>query len=245
MHLAERIDVLADAAFPPEHRTELDGWILRADPGTHRRNRSVWAREAPEGDGLARRIARVEEWYAAHGLAARFQVTPASRPEGLEGALLNRGYQVEAPSAAWVGGLDGLAGDAGPVAISERLDDRWLALSGATRDVLERVRVPCAYARSEVAAARGALQGEWLGIYEVATLPVARRRGAASAVIAALAAWGAARGARRAYLLVTEDNTPAHALYARLGMRRAYTYGYRIPGATRRGPSSGTAPPRG
>ena len=243
MTLAERIDALADAAFPPEHRTELDGWILRADRGTHRRNRSVWAREAPEGDGLGRRIARAEEWYAARGLAARFQLTPASRPTDLEGALLERGYEVEAPSAAWVADLDALAGDAGPVAIRERLDDRWLALSGAEREVLERVRIPCAYARSEVAAARGTLQDEWLGIYEVVTLPVARRRGAASAVVAALAAWGAARGARQAYLLVTEDNAPAHALYARLGMRRAYRYGYRIP--RRRGPSSGTAPPRG
>jgi GNAT superfamily N-acetyltransferase len=243
MTLAARIDELADAAFPPEHRTEIDGWILRADRGAHRRNGSVWAREAPEADGLARRIARVEEWYAARGLRARFQVTPASRPAGLGDALLERGYEVEAPSAAWVGDLDALAGDAGPVAVAERPDDRWLALSGADTGVLGRVRIPCAFARSEVAAARGTLQDEWLGIYEVGTLPVARRRGAASAVIAALAAWGAERGARRAYMLVTEDNLPAHALYARLGMRRAYRYGYRVP--RRRGPSTGTATPRG
>jgi GNAT superfamily N-acetyltransferase len=229
--LAERIDVLADEAFPPEHRAELDGWILRADRGDHWRNRSVWARDALEGDGLARRIARVEDWYERRGLPPRFQLTPASRPPELDGVLHDRGYEAERPSAAWVGDLGALTGDAGPVAISERLDDRWLALSGASREVLERVRVPSAYARSEVAAARGTLQDEWLGIYEVATLPVARRRGAASAVIAALAAWGTARGARRAYLLVTEDNAPAHALYARLGMSRAYRYGYRVAGA--------------
>ena len=78
------------------------------------------------------------------------------------------------------------------------------------------------------AAARAALQGEWLGIYEVATLPEARRRGAARAILAALAGWGLERGARRAYLLVTGSNAPANALYARLGFSRAYGYRYRI-----------------
>ena len=85
-----------------------------------------------------------------------------------------------------------------------------------------------AYARSEAAAGRGTLHGEWLGIYELATLPAARRRGAATAIVGALAAWGAARGARHAYLMVEERNAPAQALYARLGVRRAYGYAYRV-----------------
>ena len=96
------------------------------------------------------------------------------------------------------------------------------------RGRLDRVRIPCAYARSEAAAGRGTLHGEWLGIYELATLPEARRRGAASAIVGALAAWGAARGARPAYLMVEEGNAPAHAMYARLGIRRAYGYSYRV-----------------
>ena len=225
MSLAQRIDAMADRAFPPAHRADLEGWVLRADGGTHRRNRSVWARA---GEGLPDRIARAEEWYAAHGLPARFQITPASRPGGLDDELQARGYGIEAPSAVWTGDLAPLARDGGHVAIAERADEAWLALSGADAAVLERVRVPSAYVRSEVAAARGALDGEWLGIYEVATLPEARRRGAATAVIAALAAWGMARGAWRAYLMVEEDNSAAHGLYARLGFSRAYRYAYRL-----------------
>jgi N-acetylglutamate synthase len=225
VRLAERIDVMADAAFPPACRTELDGWTLRADPGTHRRTRSVWPRLA--GGALGERIARVEDWYARRGLPARFQLTPASQPPGLEEALAGRGYALEAPSAVWLGDLEALARDA-TAAIAERADARWLALSGADAAVVGRVQVPCAYARSETAAARGALDGAWLGIYEVATLPEARRRGAATAIIGALAAWALARGARRAYLQVEEDNTAAHALYARLGISRAYRYCYRV-----------------
>jgi ribosomal protein S18 acetylase RimI-like enzyme len=232
VRLAERIDAMADAAFPPAQRAGLGGWILRADPATHRRTRSVWARE-DDGDDLSGRITRAEEWYAEHGLSARFQLTPASRPAGLEDELARRGYAVESPSAVWTGELGAIADDDGDVAVADRFDDRWLQLSGADTAVLERVGVPCGYARSPLAAARGALQGDWLGIFEVATLPQARRRGAASAVVAALAAWGCARGARRAYMLVREDNAPAHALYARLGFSRAYAYRYRVREVTR------------
>jgi N-acetylglutamate synthase len=230
MALASRIDSMADAAFPPALRAELDGWILRADAEparSHRRNRSVWGRDA-DHDGLGDRIARAEAWYAGLGLPARFQITPATRPDGLEHELERRGYVVDGPSGVWIGEVAPLARGGAGVAIAERPDDAWLALSGADPAVLERVRVPCAYARSDVAAARGALHGEWLGIYEVTTLADARRRGAATTIMAALATWGLARGARHAYLLVLDDNGAANALYARLGISRAYGYRYRV-----------------
>lgn len=224
--LAARIDAMADAAFPAARREELGGWVLRADPGTHRRNRSVWGLTS-HGDRLAERIDRVEAWYAEQGLPSRFQLTPATQPAGLDDELARRGYELDAPSAVWTADVSDLAGD-GDAAIADRADDDWLALTRADAAVLDRVRVPCAYARSEAAAGRGTLHGEWLGIYELATLPEARRRGAATAIVRALAAWGAARGARHAYLMVEEGNAPAHALYARLGIRRAYRYCYRV-----------------
>jgi N-acetylglutamate synthase len=245
MSLAARIDAMADAAFPPAEHEELDGWVLRADAEParpHRRNRSVWSRGGG-AEGLAERIARAEAWYAERGLPARFQLTPASRPDGLERALAQRGYVVDGPSAVWVGDLAPLRGDGAGVAISERPDRPWLALSGADAAVLGRVRVPCAYARSAVAAARATLDGEWIGIYEVATPPEARRRGAATALMAAVAGWGLERGARRAYLMVLEDNAPAHALYARLGFSRAYGYRYLVRELSSRGSRTGRPAP--
>src|SRR5262245_11657911 len=124
MTLAERIDVMADAAFPAAHRATVGGWTLRADPGRHRRNRSVWAREGG-ANHVAERIDLAEAWYAMHGLPARFQVTPASRPAGLDGLLAARGYTIEGASAVWTGDLAWLTGDGvAPVTIAERADAR-------------------------------------------------------------------------------------------------------------------------
>jgi ribosomal protein S18 acetylase RimI-like enzyme len=54
-----------------------------------------------------------------------------------------------------------------------------------------------------------------------------RRRGLATALLHALAAWGQKCGASRAYLQVMQDNAPAQALYERVGFRTLYGYHYR------------------
>jgi GNAT superfamily N-acetyltransferase len=158
------------------------------------------------------------------------QVTPASRPTGLDDLLAGRGYEVDRPSGVWTAPLGGLRAATGGwrVDVDTEPDPAWWSIGTADAAVLSRTTVPCAYARSAAAVGRGALAGRWLGIYEVATAPDALRRGAASAVLAALAAWGAARGAHAAYLLVEDDNLPARALYTRLGMQRSYGYWYRV-----------------
>jgi len=69
-----------------------------------------------------------------------------------------------------------------------------------------------------------------LGVFSMLTLPSGRRRGAAQAVLAALAARAVAEGIDRMYLQVERDNAPALALYARASFREAYGYHYRVHG---------------
>jgi GNAT superfamily N-acetyltransferase len=142
-------------------------------------------------------------------------------------------------------GSDGTSGGAtGGLVVGDRPDGGWLSVvdgvlatfGTAQRDgslaVLGRLAVPQRYVvvtvdGRAVAAGRGVLDGDWLGIYSMATLPAARGRGAAVAVLAELGRWAAGAGATRAYLQVERTSTAARRLYTRLGFRSVYAYSYR------------------
>jgi hypothetical protein len=108
-HIRELEECVVDA-WPAAETVELEGWLLRATNGfSHRGNSVATVAEAgsrttnvlsdvDESLALALRIARVEAWYAGHGLPAMFQVGPASMPRGLDEALAERGYRRTAES---------------------------------------------------------------------------------------------------------------------------------------------------
>jgi GNAT superfamily N-acetyltransferase len=77
-----------------------------------------------------------------------------------------------------------------------------------------------------VAVGRGSLASAWLGVTAVEVAHEHRRRGLARAVLSALAAWGAARGARSTYLQVAEGNAAALALYQSAGLTVHHRYDY-------------------
>ncbi|GAA3160353.1 hypothetical protein GCM10010466_59020 [Planomonospora alba] len=78
------------------------------------------------------------------------------------------------------------------------------------------------------AVGRGVVQGEWLGIYCMATAAHARRRGHGLRMLNALLSHGREQGAERAYLVVVETNTAARSLYERLGFTVSGRYHYRV-----------------
>lgn len=59
------------------------------------------------------------------------------------------------------------------------------------------------------------------------TLPAARRKGAASAVLAVLADWAISQGLERTYLQAERINAAALNLYRRAGFEELCTYHYR------------------
>jgi ribosomal protein S18 acetylase RimI-like enzyme len=68
----------------------------------------------------------------------------------------------------------------------------------------------------------------WLVVTAVTVDERYRRRGLATAVMAALGSWGRERGARSCLLQVVETNEPALALYGRLGFTEHHRYHYRL-----------------
>jgi N-acetylglutamate synthase len=127
--------------------------------------------------------------------------------------------QLSVLSADWVDAWAMVSGSAESQATAElvlsQLDDR-ARFAVATDD-----------AGAAVAVGLGVVEDGWLGVFSLATIPAARRRGAATAVVDALERWGLTRGALATYLQVDRDNAPALAFYARRSLSIAHSYHYR------------------
>lgn len=236
------LEARAFAAWPAAEVEPLGGWRLRATSGVTRRANSAWT--AGEAGDLDAAIGRAEAFYAGRGLPPLFQVFPIS-PSGLDERLAVRGYAVDAPVAILATQLAPLAippPDGVAAQVDERLGELWFGLSGGRsrfagaqdvyRGILGRIRGRAGYALASLdgvpaATALGVCDGAWLGVFSVATLPEFGRRGAATALLRALASWAAGLGATRAYLQVERDNRIALDLYLRDGFREVYGYHYR------------------
>jgi GNAT superfamily N-acetyltransferase len=239
MPSAAEIRLLEDVGYciwiSPEVE-ELDGWRLRHARGLTGRANSVF----PNAHGalpVGEKIAHVEAWYADRVQPPRFQLTDGSLPSGLAEELRARGYEpAGSPVSVETTELPVVAADA-RVELSEQLDDEWVELwagsrgsseLGTARSLLTGSPGRTVFAHIPGAAVgRAVVCGEWLGITSMVTLPDARRRGFARAIVESLVAWGRGAGATRGFLQT--DNPVARALYAQFGWREQYTYRYWIP----------------
>lgn len=239
----------AARALPAEQVKDLEGWWLRHAPSC-----AWWVGTVlPHGDArpgeLVRRVAGAEEFYAGHGAATRFQISPGACPGGLDTLLAERGYRRQSLVSLQVAWTARVLGQVPAGSLRVRLDDRpsrawlqaWHAVHGhggdarAEWDMLGRVAEPCAYACAMsgddvVAVGRAVADTGWAGVFSMATLPRARGQGAARTVLAALAGWAGAHHADRMYLQVERDNIPALRLYERTGFSEVCGYHYRTAG---------------
>jgi GNAT superfamily N-acetyltransferase len=232
----DELDAVAYEFWRAPEVEELDGWRLRFGHGITGRANSVW----PNGVGtlpLAEKIDRAEAWYHERGRPTLFQLTAAAQPAGLEDALAERGYELRgAPVSVETASLEEvLARTSGAAEVARRPDDAWLELWAGSRGFAELAPArelltlgDAAFARvGDTAVGRGVVAHGWLGITSMVTLPDARRRGHARAIVHALARWARERGCTQAMLQVERTNEPARALYAGAGFVPQYEYHYR------------------
>lgn len=236
----------AFAAWPAERVSELDGWRLRYMREVTRRANSVWPVSGSEKSDaeLHAQVERAEAFYKKLGASqVLFQMTPLAAPN-LESVLEARGYRVDAPVAIQVAPLSNVIQltPRGNACIELTPSPGFLEVAvqrGRFKDtreeflgLLQRVQGRTGFASVEVesgsiAGGLGVCDGELMGVFNMVTLPEARRRGAASTLLGALCRWGERRGAKYAYLQVERDNVPAMKLYARYGFEEVYGYHYR------------------
>ncbi|MEU4790348.1 GNAT family N-acetyltransferase [Micromonospora tulbaghiae] len=249
------LELAADEAWPAPVRGRLGDWRLRwADGWTGRANSALPVGDPDRP--LPAALDAVQRWYAERGGPALVNTPlPLAAPVGAE--LDARGWTsrppvlvqtvplrtlTAPPVAATLPATAPPAADVPPVTLADAPPDDWLAIAAgrkgglpdAARQVLTGTpRVRFAELREDgrlLAVGRGTVTGEgrWLGVSLLETVPQARRRGLAVAVVRALAAWGAAEGATHAFLQVEQSNTGAVALYRGLGFTTHHTYLTRV-----------------
>jgi GNAT superfamily N-acetyltransferase len=98
--------------------------------------------------------------------------------------------------------------------------------------MLERLHGRTGFAQARIGGQVAAVglavaSAPWVGVFSMLTLEGFRRLHLAEAVLTAIAYWADERGARRLYLQVEVENTPARRLYERVGFTPRYRYHYR------------------
>jgi GNAT superfamily N-acetyltransferase len=245
------IDELGANATAATTAQLVDGWLLRAAPEYPFRRCNSALPYGGDRAGLDARIGTIEDFYRARDLPVRFQISPAALPAGLDDALETRGYEIEEPTLVLIAEssrvvAETMRAEAVEVTFAEGIDEYWVAeyASAFGDDDIGRDRLR-AYAHllrhlgpavgtavlpvDEMPAAvgLGVLERGWTGVYAMGTRPEARRRGAATSVLHALARWAHSRDASRMYLQVEVTNDGARQLYTRAGFETAYRYHYR------------------
>lgn len=246
------VEAAAYDAWPAPQRATVDGWRLRAAQGITGRANSVWALEDNGAMALEEKLAAVEAFYRAQGLPPRFQIHAAVQPANLDALLEARSYRMHSPTHVQTAPLARVLEQTPTlgsrpqleIEIAEAFDDGWFAAYAANEqmdrltssvraEILRAIEGPRAFARLDIdgapaAVGLGVVGGSWLGIFCMSTQPTQRRRGAALALLRALAIWGALYDATDGYLQVNHANEAARATYARAGFAPAYAYHYRV-----------------
>jgi GNAT superfamily N-acetyltransferase len=235
------IERAAVRAWPAGETAIMDGWLWRYSGGASGRANSVSPLDY-HGADVEASIDAVERRYRALAMPPRFQVgAKFSAPRDLDARLAARGYRtydevttlvkpvapvvmpadvnaLAAPDAGWM-----------EVYLSNITESR----RAAAPDILvrvppERMFLACLREGRTLATALGVRTGAIVIAECVGTRADVRRSGAARAVMLGLEAWALSEGATTLALQVVAENTPAQALYRRLGYRDLNRYHYRI-----------------
>jgi len=222
----ERAHVLA---WPALRTAVVHGWLWRSSGGGSQRANSVSTIDF-HGADLEAALADVEARYLAYRAPTRFQTFDETSPPLLTAALQARGYRESEPTVT----MFKLIENAGPVTDVEEREHSWADWrecylgeitpnrQAVNTRILDRIPRPRAFfghrRDGEIVSTALAVVGCGCAVIEcVATRADARRQGAAHTVLTAVQSWAARQDANLIGLQVVATNTPALALYRRLG----------------------------
>ena len=220
-----------------------DGWVLRFANGYTRRANSINPLYASSMD-VGQKLQFCENLYREKELPVVFKMTPTVFPSNLDERLSEKGYQKEAPTSVQTIELETINLQlASGAEIQEKLSKEWLdnfcrmsAISEKNRKTLQEILTNIVpqhifiFLKTNgrvVACGLGVLQSGNIGLFDIVTDKDFRCRGYGQQLVTSILAWGAQNKAKKAYLQVMLDNTPALNLYSKIGFSEQYQYWYR------------------
>lgn len=245
--LSWRAEEACMAAWPAPRELLLEGWLLRAAGGGHRRPNSVNPIRGGARDPSAV-LPAAEAIYGALGQTPMFRVL--SFVEETDPVLTRAGYEAEGETVTLFGEIGGFRVPAespaglAPTELAVVPGAEWLQaradLSGIDaaesqiyEAMLNSLLLPRAFAATRedgrIAALAYGVVCNGLGVIEsVVTDEAKRQRGYARQTVGRLLQWARDEGASGVCLQVVADNAPALGLYRALGFgQELHRYHYR------------------
>jgi GNAT superfamily N-acetyltransferase len=187
----------------------------------------------------------VIELYKEKRTLPAFKISPASQPKELDELLEEKGFEQRMITHVQTAKIEEVSclGPRVPVDLFKVTDESLDTLMHQSqkermaievrREIIHRITGDKNIARVMMhgriaGVGLGVVEGDWLGLFSIRTLPEYQRQGVAWSISCALAMWGEDHGAKQAFLQVETDNESALELYESMGFKTMYTYWYRI-----------------
>jgi GNAT superfamily N-acetyltransferase len=228
-----------DAVAPPEI-VEIDGWLLPLDRSTI--GRAISAVPIRHDALLPQQIDEIETIYRSYGLHTQFRMPDQDSCRNMHAVLELKGYRPVQPTLVQVATANTNLSSTpqSPVQISAEPSMEWKSVylangfdpvDGANRIKALSRSVFVQYAHindgsTPVASGTASCSHGWVGLHGMRTIPQARGRGLATAIINALIKDALRAGPKNLYLQVEEANTGAVRLYRGMGFSTAWRYHY-------------------
>lgn len=227
-------------AVAPARVQSVGDWLLPFDPSTIGRATSAVHLRHQGLDASA--IPSIIQCYHEQGLTPKFRVADLPALQCVQAALQAHGLCPTQPTLVQLAPLcDVLALPTTLHAtVQPRPSEAWARVYTAAgfdpvdgafrREALSRSAcVVYAHVHQDgqpLAAGTASLSQGWASIHGMRTVPTARGRGLASAILVALARHAQAQGMTDVFLQVEEENLTAQSLYRRAGFSTAWRYHY-------------------
>lgn len=242
--MIRKLEELSMNAWPSLQTKLYDGWVLRFSDGYTRRANCI----SPMYEStmnLNEKIDFCETQYVSRSLPTLFKLVDENYHRVIDAILEERGYvQINETSMKLFDLTQYIAPDVTNVTIYLKSNNDWLKAFFSCSNILDKttqlvakkilnnILGPVIYVAKEidskiVGCAYGAIEGEYIGIFDVVVHKDFRGNGYGRDLINGILGTALHMNVTNAYLQVTVGNTSAEKLYEKIGFREVYRYWYR------------------